>query len=43
VDKVSGVIATTRADTRNSQYYETIKLGDALMHRMQKLSRVINI
>eukprot|EP01119_Soliformovum_irregulare_P001492 TRINITY_DN11199_c0_g1_i1.p1 TRINITY_DN11199_c0_g1~~TRINITY_DN11199_c0_g1_i1.p1 ORF type:complete len:393 (+),score=103.70 TRINITY_DN11199_c0_g1_i1:131-1309(+) len=43
IDKVAGIIETTRPDSKNSQYMETIKQGDALLNRIQKLSRVINL
>uniref|UniRef100_H2Z8K8 26S proteasome non-ATPase regulatory subunit 6 n=1 Tax=Ciona savignyi TaxID=51511 RepID=H2Z8K8_CIOSA len=43
IDKVGGVVETNRPDTKNWQYQETIKKGDLLLNRVQKLSRVINI
>jgi len=43
IDKVGGIIETTRADAKNAQYQKTIKEGDLLLNRMQKLSRVINL
>ncbi|XP_046385272.1 26S proteasome non-ATPase regulatory subunit 6 [Ischnura elegans] len=43
VDKVGGVVETNRPDAKNSQYQSTIKQGDILLNRVQKLSRVINI
>uniref|UniRef100_A0A6T6P515 PCI domain-containing protein n=1 Tax=Timspurckia oligopyrenoides TaxID=708627 RepID=A0A6T6P515_9RHOD len=43
IDKVSGIIETTRPDARNSIYQATIKQGDLLLNRIQKLSRVIDI
>lgn len=43
IDKVSGVVETTRPDNKNWQYQATIKQGDILLNRVQKLSRVINI
>ncbi|EQC27432.1 hypothetical protein SDRG_14756 [Saprolegnia diclina VS20] len=43
IDKVSGVIETNRPDAKNAQYQETIKKGDALLNRIQKLARVINV
>ena len=43
IDKVAGIIETTRPDTRNAQYLDTIKQGDLLLTRIQKLSRVINV
>eukprot|EP00164_Ancoracysta_twista_P001684 GFYU01002208.1.p1 GENE.GFYU01002208.1~~GFYU01002208.1.p1 ORF type:complete len:396 (-),score=141.49 GFYU01002208.1:311-1468(-) len=43
IDKVSGVVETNRADHKNGQYLNTIKQGDLLLNRIQKLSRVINM
>ncbi len=43
IDKVNGVVVTVKADAKNSQYQATIKHGDALLTRIQKLSRVINV
>jgi len=43
IDKVNGVVSSTRPDTKNGQYQETIKQGDLLLNRVQKLSRVINL
>jgi len=43
IDKVGGIVETNRPDTKNAQYQTTIKQGDLLLNRVQKLSRVINI
>jgi len=43
IDKVAGVVETNRPDTRNAQYQKTIKHGDLLLTRVQKLSRIINL
>ncbi|KAH7946636.1 26S proteasome non-ATPase regulatory subunit 6 [Rhipicephalus sanguineus] len=43
IDKVGGVVETTRPDSKNYQYQACIKQGDILLNRIQKLSRVINI
>ncbi|KYR00830.1 26S proteasome non-ATPase regulatory subunit 6 [Tieghemostelium lacteum] len=43
IDKVSGVIETTRSDVKNSLYKSLIQQGDNLLNRVQKLSRVINV
>jgi len=43
IDKVRGIIETTRPDSKNFLYQEVIKKGDILLNRVQKLSRVINI
>ncbi|KAI9295045.1 PCI-domain-containing protein [Neoconidiobolus thromboides FSU 785] len=43
IDKVNGIIETNRPDSKYAQYQTTIKQGDMLLNRIQKLSRVINI
>ena len=43
IDKVSGIIETTRPDHRNAQYQEIVKKGDMLLNRLQKLGQVISI
>jgi len=43
IDKVTGIVETNRPDNKNWQYQSTIKQGDILLNRIQKLSRVINI
>lgn len=43
IDKVSGIVSSTRPDTKNAQYQATIKQGDLLLNKVQKLSRVINL
>jgi len=43
IDKVGGVVETNRSDSKNAQYQNTIKSGDHLLNRIQKLSRVINL
>jgi len=43
IDKVGGIVVTNRPDTKNAQYLITIKQGDLLLNRVQKLSRVINL
>ncbi|KAI9009507.1 26S proteasome subunit RPN7-domain-containing protein [Gaertneriomyces semiglobifer] len=43
IDKVGGVVETNRPDAKNAQYQATIKQGDLLLNRIQKLSRVINV
>jgi len=41
IDKVNGIVESTRPDSKNSLYQQTIKQGDNLLNRLQKLSRVI--
>uniref|UniRef100_A0A8C5C3E9 26S proteasome non-ATPase regulatory subunit 6 n=1 Tax=Gadus morhua TaxID=8049 RepID=A0A8C5C3E9_GADMO len=43
IDKVNEIVETNRPDSKNWQYQETIKKGDLLLNRVQKLSRVINM
>ena len=43
IDKVKGVVLSNRPDNKNALYQQTIKQGDALLNRIQKLSRVITI
>jgi len=43
IDKVGGIVETNRPDSKNAQYQATIKSGDLLLNRIQKLSRVVNL
>ncbi|KAK9762500.1 proteasome regulatory particle subunit [Basidiobolus ranarum] len=43
IDKVNGIVETNRPDNKNAQYQQSIKQGDLLLNRIQKLSRVINV
>jgi 26S proteasome regulatory subunit N7 len=43
IDKVGGILTTTRQDKINSQYQNLIKCGDSLLDRIHKLSRVIDL
>eukprot|EP00879_Flechtneria_rotunda_P004844 GHRR01005117.1.p1 GENE.GHRR01005117.1~~GHRR01005117.1.p1 ORF type:complete len:388 (+),score=142.07 GHRR01005117.1:202-1365(+) len=43
IDKVAGIIETKRPDAKNALYLETIKRGDLLLNRVQKLSRVVDV
>lgn len=43
IDMVRGVVETTRPDAKNALYHRTIKQGDILLNRVQRLSRVIDI
>jgi len=43
IDKVGGIVCSTRPDSKNAQYQATLKQGDVLLNRVQKLSRVINM
>ncbi|GAA99530.1 uncharacterized protein L969DRAFT_86792 [Mixia osmundae IAM 14324] len=41
IDKVNGVVETTRSDTKNAHYEAALKQGDSLLNGLQKLSRVL--
>ncbi|AFZ81248.1 26S proteasome regulatory subunit, putative [Theileria equi strain WA] len=43
IDKVNGIIENNVTDERNNNYVETIKQGDLLINRIQKLSRIIDM
>lgn len=43
IDKVAGNIETNRPDSKNALYQQSIKQGDVLLNRIQRLSRVIDI
>eukprot|EP01100_Stratorugosa_tubuloviscum_P003765 TRINITY_DN190_c1_g2_i1.p1 TRINITY_DN190_c1_g2~~TRINITY_DN190_c1_g2_i1.p1 ORF type:complete len:405 (-),score=145.50 TRINITY_DN190_c1_g2_i1:128-1291(-) len=43
IDKVNGVVETNRPDSKNALYQTTIKQGDLLLNRIQKLARVIDL
>jgi 26S proteasome regulatory subunit N7 len=40
IDKVSGLIETSRPDAKNAQYHAILKHGDQLLNRIQKLAKV---
>lgn len=42
IDKVGGIVETVRLDHKEAQYTETIKQGDVLLNRIQKLTKFIN-
>jgi len=43
IDMVHRVVESVRPDNRNALYQKTLKQGDALLNRIQKLSRVIHV
>ncbi|KAJ1740216.1 proteasome regulatory particle subunit [Coemansia sp. RSA 989] len=43
IDKVGGIVVTNRPDTKNAQYQNTIKQGDLLLNRVQKLSGIVSM
>ena len=42
IDRVSGVVETVKADTKNRLYADMIQHGDALLNRVQKLTKVFS-
>ena len=42
IDALSGVIESSRPDTKNAQYLEVIKQGDLLLNKVQRLARIIS-
>lgn len=43
IDKVGGIVVSSRADAKNTQYQDTIRKGDALLNQVQRLVRVIDV
>ena len=43
IDKVNGIVETTRPDNKNRQYQLFVKQGDHVLNKIQRLSRVINV
>ena len=43
IDKVSGVIESNRPNHKVELFNQTIKQGDALLNRVQKLARALDI
>lgn len=39
IDAVAGIIETSLPDAKNAQYLQVIKLGDAVLNKVQKLAR----
>lgn len=39
IDAVAGIIETSRPDAKNVQFQQVIKIGDAILNKVQKLSR----
>jgi 26S proteasome regulatory subunit N7 len=42
IDKVGGTVESVRMDRKEAQYSDTIKQGDHLLNRVQKLTKFIN-
>lgn len=43
IDKVEGVVEVTRPDAKSALYGELLKSGDALINKMQRLTRFVNV
>lgn len=43
IDRVEGVVETTRPDPRNAAYQSTIRQGDHLLNKIQKLSKIADL
>lgn len=43
IDRVNGVIDSSKGDEKMEKYQEIIKKGDYLIERMHKLMRIANI
>lgn len=41
--QVAGVVETSRADAKSALFSDVIREGDALLNRVQRLSRVVNL
>ena len=41
IDKVHGIVETTRPSLKNAQYEKVIKHGDVLLNSIQRLSKVL--
>ncbi|KAH6903640.1 proteasome 26S subunit [Coprinopsis sp. MPI-PUGE-AT-0042] len=42
IDKVHGIVETTRPSTKTAQYEQVVKKGDLLLNEMQRLSKVLH-
>eukprot|EP00049_Salpingoeca_infusionum_P012407 m.227112 g.227112 ORF g.227112 m.227112 type:complete len:396 (+) comp15174_c0_seq3:172-1359(+) len=43
INSVDGVVESTRPDAKNMQYKDTIKKGDILLNRIQKLGQILSM
>jgi 26S proteasome regulatory subunit N7 len=41
IDKVHGIVETTRPSLKNAQYETVVKRGDVLLNSVQRLSKVL--
>ena len=42
IDKVHGIVETTRPSIKNAQYEKVVKQGDVLLTSLQRLSKVLH-
>lgn len=43
IDRVAGIVETTRPDAKNALYQSAIRQGDFLLNKIQKLGKVVDI
>jgi len=43
IDRVNGVIETNRPDSKNKQYADVVKQGDALITKLQKYGQAVRL
>jgi 26S proteasome regulatory subunit N7 len=41
IDKVNGIVETTRPSLKSAQYEQVVKQGDILLNEVQRLSKVL--
>lgn len=43
IDKVAGLLETNRPNVKNALYLQTIKSGDLVLNRLQRLGRIVDL
>lgn len=43
IDRVDGVVHTTRPDPKNAAYQQVVKMGDHVLNKLQKLSKLADV
>jgi len=43
IDRMGGIIESVRPDEKNALYAQTIKQGDQLLNRVQKLTHIVSV
>lgn len=43
IDRVDGIVSTTRPDPKNAAYQNAIRHGDHLLNKIQKLSKLVDV